>query len=394
MKNELLEKFPNLEKEWNVSKNGMLPDRISLYSGIKYYFNCIRCNGKEYYIALKDWFRRQSHQSKICRHYPKNQVRKAKLKVSLASHSPELILEWSSNNKEDYNLINYGSEKVVEWKCSKCSSIFNQSITKRCCDKVGCPYCTSKRVNDTNSLEISYPELSGRLLKPLGSKVNAFSAKLGTWRCFKCNEVFNSRIYCVVKAYKEGRSGCIFCAGKKVNHKNNLLATHPEICAEWDYSKNNKSPEEYTAGSRYKVWWICCKKGHSWQASINGRTGVNNQGSGCPYCSCRISKVEKEWLNYLNIDDNYRQATIRINGKKYSVDAYVPETNTIYEFWGDYYHGNPNIYNLDDMNQKCKKTFRQLYEATVKKQELLIRSGYNLVCIWESDWRILRETII
>ena len=54
MKNNLLDKFPNLEKEWNVSKNGVLPDHITLYSGIKYYFNCTRCNGKEYYIALNE----------------------------------------------------------------------------------------------------------------------------------------------------------------------------------------------------------------------------------------------------------------------------------------------------------------------------------------------------
>ena len=382
MKNDLLDKFPNLEKEWNVSKNGVLPDHITLYSSIKYYFNCTRCNGKEYYIALKDWFRRQSHQSKICRHYPKNQIRKAKLKISLAEHSPELILEWSSHNKEDYNLINYGSEKIVEWKCCKCNSTFNQSINKRCCDKIGCPYCTSKKVNDTNSLKIIYPELSNSLLKPLASKVNALSSKLGTWKCFKCNEVFNSKIYCVVNSYKKGRTGCPFCAGKKVNHKNNLLVTHPEISAEWDYTKNVKRPENYTAGSgcRYKVWWLCKNKQHSWQASINLRTGSSKKfGSGCPYCSFRISRVETEWLNYLRIDIKYRQAKIKICNKKYIVDAYVPETNTIYEFWGDYYHGNPKIYNLNDYNKTCKKTFKELYDLTNNKRRLYALHGYKLI---------------
>lgn len=389
MKNDLLVKYP-LEKEWNIEKNGSIPDNITLYSKTKYYFNCERCDGKEYYIALKDWFRRKSNASKICRHYPANQTRNAKLKISLAEHSPELILEWSENNKEDYNLINYGSERVVEWKCYKCNSFFHQKIVKRACDKIGCPYCTSKKVNSLNSLQSKYPEISKNLLNPDPSKVNSYSSKIGVWKCFKCEENFNSHIYRVVNSCKEGKIGCPFCTGKRVNSKNNLLTTHPEICSEWDYIKNEKGPEKYTAGSgsRSKVWWICSKKGHSWQASINLRTGKGKEaGSGCPHCSIRISRVESEWLNYLSIDEKYRQSKIYIDGKRYLVDAYVPETNTIYEFWGDYYHGNPKIYNLDEYNKTCKKTFRELYNKTIEKQNIFISNGYNLIFIWENEWK-------
>jgi Zn finger protein HypA/HybF involved in hydrogenase expression len=386
MKSELLAKYPLLELEWDVIKNGPIPDNITLYSKIKYYFNCNRCNGKEYYISLKDWFRRKSHESKICRHYPANQVRSAKLKTSLAQHSPDLILEWSKNNIEDYNLLNYGSDKVVEWKCSKCNLFFNQKICNRTIYKIGCPYCTSKKVSLINSLESNYPELSRYLLHPFAYQVSSYSAKIGKWRCKKCDEVFNSRIYRVVNSYKDGKTGCPFCAGKRVNSRNNLLVTHPEICVEWDYSKNVKRPEEYTAGSgsRYKVWWICKNRGHSWSASINMR--ARSKGSDCPYCSHRISKVEIEWLNYLKIDEKYRQHKIYINGKRYLVDAYVPETNTIYEFWGDYYHGNPKIYNLDDYNKTCKKTFKELYSRTIEKEKIFRSNGYNFVFIWENEW--------
>lgn len=391
MKSDLLLKYPVLEKEWNIIKNGPIPDNITLYSKIKYYFNCEKCNGKEYYIALKNWFRRKSHKSKICRHYPINQTRKSKLKTTLVEHSPELILEWSNNNKEDYNSLNYGSEKIVEWKCATCNSLFNQKIRKRTCDKIGCPYCASKKVNVLNSLESNYPELSKRLLSPNPSTVSCYSSKISIWKCFKCNEIFNSRIYRIVNSYKDGKTGCPFCTGKRVNSKNNLLVTHPQICAEWDYNKNIKKPEEYTAGSgsRYKVWWLCANKGHSWQASINTRVGKN---SGCPYCCHKISKVEIEWLNYLKIDEKYRQSNIYIDGKRYLVDAYVPETNTIYEFWGDYYHGNPTIYNLDDYNKTCKKTFRELYNKTINKKNIFISNGYNLVYIWEKEWNLIKTT--
>lgn len=159
MKNELLLAYPSLEKEWNFSKNGEIPNNISLYSKVRYYFNCDRCNGREYTISLKDWFRKKSHKSKICRHYHKNQIRRAKLGISLAKHSPQLMLEWDPTNEIDYNNINYGSEAVAKWICAKCNSYFKQKICKRCCEGVGCPYCAGKKVNLTNNLKINYPIL-------------------------------------------------------------------------------------------------------------------------------------------------------------------------------------------------------------------------------------------
>ena len=54
----------------------------------------------------------------------------------------------------------------------------------------------------------------------------------------------------------------------------------PELLKEWDYEKNEHSPEEYTQFSNTKVWWKC-KEGHSWQAEVGSRS----KGHGCPYCA-------------------------------------------------------------------------------------------------------------
>ena len=38
------------------------------------------------------------------------------------------------------------------------------------------------------------------------------------------------------------------------------VADYPNLAKEWDHEKNEKKPEDYTAGSGKKIWWICSKK--------------------------------------------------------------------------------------------------------------------------------------
>jgi hypothetical protein len=71
------------------------------------------------------------------------------------------------------------------------------------------------------------------------------------------------------------------------------------------------------------------------------------------------------------------------------VDGFDSETNTVYEFYGDYYHGNPKIYKKDDVNPTTKCSYGLLYENTQKREQDLKNAGYNVISVWESDWKIL-----
>jgi len=75
------------------------------------------------------------------------------------------------------------------------------------------------------------------------------------------------------------------------------------------------------------------------------------------------------------------------NGDSYiKVDGYCSENNTIYEFHGDYWHGNPLIYNPTEINKKSKKSYGELYELTKLKERCIEEMGYNLVIMWENVW--------
>lgn len=132
---------------------------------------------------------------------------------------------------------------------------------------------------------------------------------------------------------------------------------------------------------------ICPKHGSFLQEANN-----HIRGHGCPLCSCYISRPEIEWLDSLSIPKEYRQAKIRLDGKLYKLDALDPITNIVYEFNGDYWHGNPQIHDLNDYNEIAHKTFGELYQRTIDKAKQLTQAGYTVISMWEYDWNQLKKT--
>ncbi|MGI0075848.1 MAG: DUF7487 domain-containing protein [Nitrosopumilaceae archaeon] len=80
----------------------------------------------------------------------------------------------------------------------------------------------------------------------------------------------------------------------------------------------------------------------------------------------------------------------RIPGTRFYVDGYCRETNTIYEFHGDYWHGNPKLYNENYMTFMYVTT-GELFQKTIERENLIKELGYDLVVMWENNWNKLSE---
>lgn len=117
----------------------------------------------------------------------------------------------------------------------------------------------------------------------------------------------------------------------------------------------------------------------------------HKRGFGCKSCTITVSKDETIWLDTINIPSVNRNVEIIANGRMFNVDGIDYETNTIYEFNGDYYHGNPKIYNSDYLNKTTGKTFGFLYKRTLEKERLLKEAGYNVISIWEKDYKLINK---
>lgn len=172
-------------------------------------------------------------------------------------------------------------------------------------------------------------------------------------------------------------------------------------------NKYRHTPEEWiqkaiqTHGDKYnyekavyishyiKVKIYCKKKNHGffWQNPYS-----HIKGSNCPSCSNRgYSKQQIQWLKYLSVHREIQHAETEneeysVPNTFYSADGYEAKTNTIFEYHGSFWHGNPNIHNPNDVNPVTKKKFGQLFKNTIKKEILLRNLGYNYKCIWDVDW--------
>jgi len=126
---------------------------------------------------------------------------------------------------------------------------------------------------------------------------------------------------------------------------------------------------------------------------------IHLQNHHCPKCNKRYSKNSIQWLKYMEIchNKNIQHAeNIReyfIPSTKYYADGYCKETNTIYEFHGSYWHGDPKLFNSNDYNKTTNCTFGKLYQNTLNKEQTIKDMGFNLITIWESDWIKLNKCV-
>ncbi len=118
-----------------------------------------------------------------------------------------------------------------------------------------------------------------------------------------------------------------------------MATTHPQLATEWDYVKNDKTPQEITYGSGKKFWWKC-PLGHSYQASPLHRTiGSTN----CPICNSGRQTSFAEQAFYFYIKKLYPDAINRyteIFDNRMELDIFIPSIRLAIEYDGVFWHKN------------------------------------------------------
>lgn len=267
---------PDLLEEWDYEQNnGLNPEFVSVGSNKVVHWKCKK-NDHTWKAMINN--RNNGTDCPYC----SNKKIDSDGSNSLALRYPELSKEWHPNLNQDLTpfQVLFGSHKRVWWLCKKDSShVWDATIDSRTQGKRNCPYCSGKRVNNSNSLASLNPVLAKEWHPTLNGEltpndITPSSNKQVWWLCNK-----NSNHSWKAKPNdRNGKSktGCPYCSGKLVDIHNCLKTTHPELAEEWHPTKNGDlTPYEVSKGSHKKVWWMCKKNNsHEWEARIDSRSDV------------------------------------------------------------------------------------------------------------------------
>lgn len=297
---------------------------------------------------------------------------------SSSKSKPMLSLdEFISRSKEhfgdmfEYNSSVYnGSDQPIIVRCRKHGDIQIRKAGLHSTGKVGCRKCVSEKglekkhlqfVNTASSVHEGRYDYSKTVFENAKKKVIITCPTHGD--------------FLQTPQQHLSLNGCPKCAGRMTQAEfiERANTVHDGVYA---YSKT-----EYHNVNKHIT--ITCKE-HGDYVII---AALHLSGSGCPNCiRARSSKKEKEWIASLGSEILVEHRLTLTDGTIVFPDGFDPVSNTIYEFHGDYWHGNPVVYDQDKVSQKHQMTFGELYQRTLDRTQKLRDHGYTVVEMWEHDW--------
>lgn len=264
--------YPNLAAEYSL-RNMVLPSEVIPGTGKKLWWQCRTCQ--------HEWTA-TGHNRVQGRGCPACAGKVATSSRNLVAEHPELVPEYSNQNRQRPHQIVSGSNKKCRWKCSVCGYEWEVKVCHRTAGS-GCPACAHRVVTEKNNLAVTHPGLAQQY-SPDKNPLTAEQVLAGThqklwWKCGACSHEWQ-----VSGAHRVQGSGCPVCEGNRVTTAtNNLAVTHPLLAREYS-AKNTLPVNQVRAGTIQKLWWVCVKCGHEWEATGDNRV----HGKGCPACSGRV----------------------------------------------------------------------------------------------------------
>lgn len=393
----LTETRPDIAAQWHPTKNGDLrPCDVKCFSTVTIWWLCQCCSHEwESKLTNRCRYKTQSYGCKDCnklyglfiRSKPKT------FEESLEYIHPDLSKQWhpTENMLLGFDVFpkdfTPSSKLMATWICPNtceygCEHIWKAAIKNRTINESGCPWCCNRNVCKHESFAWRFPDLYEKLWdkkqKLSGYEVSPKSGQKARFICPKCKK---SNL-CVISGISNGQGCCLTCGGKEKKTDEFFIQQVYDL-----YNGKYIVRGEYINTDTHIKFWCTEHKQEYEQIPKQFLKGC----IGCTKCQpCGWSRVARDWIESvesaegIHIQHAPREHEKVIEG--YKVDGWCEETKTIYEFHGDYWHGNPKKYQwrMDEKNLSNGKTFGQLYFETCKKTQSLRALGYRVIEKWET----------
>lgn len=277
--------------------------------------------------------------------------------------------EFIKNANEKFgNLFNFDKayleyknrDEYVTVKCIKCGGEFKIRPRNLIFSLKDCPLCTNIRSRNTDEfIELAKEKYGDKFDYSRVNYVNN-SAKVELY-CKTCQEWFSVS----PREFLSGVHGCPKCA------KNAAFMTVEEFkkkAKEIHGDKYNYDLITELHGTSSKVLIKCNDCGNVFEQ----RASSHLFGKGCPYCSRARSKMEIDFVDYI---ENFYQGSVITSDRTLlapkEVDIYIPDFGVAIEMTGNFWH-----------SERINEDNSHLYKKFVE----LDKKGIKLYTIYEDEW--------
>jgi len=289
-------------------------------------------------------------------------------------------------NKYDYsNTIYTAATQPIIIGCPTHGD-FLTTPNKHSSQKIGCLRCSKKERLNNNVID-ERMELGNKPTWRIGKYINRHT-KI-EWGCKLCDNIWMAAPKDVVPNENREGTDCPQCKQQKWKDKRKLH--NEDIDARLLVQERSIIRLDNHINMNTPMLWKCLKCNKEWSTTSSK---ILLSGTDCPHCCAKgYSHMSIKWLESIMQKNNIFIQHAKNGGEyvipstRFRADGYCKENNTVYEFYGDYYHGNLNKF---EPAQQChpynEQTAQELYNTTTLREQIIANLGYNLVTIWESDY--------
>ena len=243
--------------------------------------------------------------------------KKVKKEESFGYAHPELIKDYSLENKESIFEVSLNSDKEAIWQC-ECGNKWTASFRTRHQGFGKCRKCNPYS-NYENMLADERPDLEAYYKDERSFDSYAVSSnKDAIWECENGHR-FNMPVY---KMTRYTSFTCPICEGIRLEQGvNDFESNYPELAKEWSNS-NDKKANEITSASNPYIKWICKDCGHEYVAKLQEK--IN--GYICPVCDNRttVKGINDLVTTHPLLANEYSKANQRdVTTVRKDIDVYV-----------------------------------------------------------------------
>lgn len=295
------EEYPELSKSFIADKNGRDFSTITSNDRLtKFWWFCNTCKN-EFLSTTQAMIRSYSSFAEGC---PYCAGKKVKKENSFAALHPDIIDEYSSENKIDPYNVTEKSDKMVKWVCrNNPEHKWSTSFRQRANGTGNCPECRGWHYNKILWQERPDPEKYYDINKNKRSfKTYSYMSNEKVWWNCDNGHSFETMIMNVTR---REQFQCPICENRLVEKGyNDLASQYPDLAQEFDADKNMVHPDDIYYASTLQYWWKCTE-GHEFIRSAYHRVARAGE---CPVCNREIvvkgiNDLQNKYPEVVNIWD-------------------------------------------------------------------------------------------